>query len=173
MWAYAVAVYHDQLREAVEAYAQARHDGAIRNTILKAPAEARHLFGDQFDKAERVMTLATVRRMSTARYAFFAVAAQLRKCTVALEESDVVVPQLRDRKVLNGFGTSTSIGSRSRTESRWQSFSSLCPRRGLPALSTTASTLTGDFDTREIAEWAAQVHQAVFHFWPSVVLCSR
>ena len=40
MWAYAVAVYHDQLREAVEAYAQARHDGAIRNTILKAPANS-------------------------------------------------------------------------------------------------------------------------------------
>jgi hypothetical protein len=43
MWAYAVGVHHEQLRDVVAAYAQARHDGAIRNSILKAPAGARPL----------------------------------------------------------------------------------------------------------------------------------
>lgn len=162
MWAFAVGLYHEQLREAVDAYAQARNDGAIRNHILSAPKQAQYLFKGQLDKATEVMTLATVWRMSMARYAFLSVAAQLRKCTVALEEGDVVVPQLRNRKVLKWLRDVDEHWEQIENGDSLAKLQALIPEEGPTRVVYTGKYIRiGDFDTQEIAEWAAQVDHVV------------
>ena len=162
MWAYAVGLHHQELREAVVAYAQARHDGAIRNTILQAPPSARSLFGDQLEKASSVMTIAMVWRMSMVRYALLCVAAQLRKCTLALNGLDALVPQLRDQKLIRLLRD---------IDEHWEQVEdgrSLAELRALMPDETPTRIVyngqfiqIGGFDTREIAEWAVQVDAAV------------
>jgi hypothetical protein len=162
MWAFAVGLYHEQLREAVAAYAQARQDGAIRNTILGAPEERCHFFGDQLEKATSVMTIATVWRMSMARYTLLCVAAQLRRCTVALEELGVWVPQIRDRTTIRQLRDIDECweqgeAGRSRAELR-----AVMPDETPTRIVHNGKYIQiGGFDTREIADWAAQVDAAV------------
>jgi hypothetical protein len=162
MWAYAVGLYHEQLREAVEAYSEARQHGGIRNTILQSPAESHYLFGNQLEKATSVMTLGTVWRMSMARYSFVLAAAQLRKCTVALEQKKVAVPQLPDRKVLKWL---RDVDEHWEQVERGESLAMLRDR--MPEEGPTRVVYTGKYieiggiDTREIASWAVDVDRVV------------
>lgn len=162
MWAYSVAIYHEQLREAVESYAQARHDGAIRNTILGAPKGRQYLFGDQLQKASKVMTIGTVWRMSMARYAFLCVSAQLRKCTIALSDRGIEVPLIRNQKLIRLLRDVDEHWEQVEDGRSLAELQALMPEEGPTRVVYTGKYIEiGGFDTREIAEWAAQVDAAV------------
>jgi hypothetical protein len=108
------------------------------------------------------MTIATVWRMTMARYAFLCASAQLRKCTVALERLGAAVPQIRER---------TSTRLLRDVDEHWEKVEdgrSLAELRALLPDETATRIVysgkyiqIGGFDTREIADWAVLVDAAV------------
>jgi hypothetical protein len=100
MWAYAVLIYNLQLEEAVIEFQADQVDSHTRRVFKEASSQHQALWVDRIADATRVLTVASIWRMSIARNSLLNAAAQLRKCAVALEGFGVAVPQIRDQKLI-------------------------------------------------------------------------
>ena len=93
-------IYNLQLEEAVDQFQEDQVDSHTRRQFKDASEENRALWADHIADGTSVLTVASIWRMSSARNSLLNTAAQLRKCTVALQDLGVRVSQIRDQKLI-------------------------------------------------------------------------
>jgi hypothetical protein len=100
MWAFAVAMYGEQLRAEADQHVVAYLDAVTRSHYAKASDADRELLREHAAKATNVVTVAAAWRLGLHRYTFLHSAAQLLKCVVGLEKVGVAAPKLKDQELL-------------------------------------------------------------------------
>ena len=100
MWAFAVVMYGEQLREEADRHVAAYQDAATRSHYAKASEADRQLLRDYAARATSIRTVASAWRMTLARYTFLHAAAQLLKCVAGLSKGGIATPQLEDQDLI-------------------------------------------------------------------------
>jgi hypothetical protein len=162
MWAYGVGVYNLQLEEAVLQFQRDQLDSETRRRFENASKEERATWADHIAKATGVLTASSVWRMGLARNSWLNAAAQLLKCTVALQAKGVVVPQIRNQDLIRFLRDVDEhweqvTGGRSLAKLRQTR-----PDEGPGRIEyNNKHVWIGGFNTLEILNWAMEVDKAV------------
>lgn len=162
MWAFAVAMYGEQLRREADHHVIAYRDAATRSHYAKASEADRELLREHAANATSVVTVAAAWRLTLHRYAFLHAAAQLLKCVVALRKAGVAAPELEDQDLIRllrnvddhweDADTGRSIAALLKTRP---------DERPTRVVFSKYRVELGGLDTRDVLEWASGVNAFV------------